>query len=405
MKSIRTLGLLAIAAMALIAFTGAGTASASQFRAEKYPASIVGSQVVQPVITLSGGNIKCPKNYLSGTLVSASGELPVDPTSSGTCTAFGVKTTISTNSCKFVFNSTNESAPYSGTFGVACSKGGDSILYDAPSLPCKVTIPAQASLGSVEFANTGINAHRAVTATLQVSNLKYTKTGVGCPGQGTFETGKITGSYSIEARSKAEPENAEEEGIRNGFYLANEQVAPGPALLRAELFPVKVAGSAFGTSLETPAGYQINGNLGLETSLSAASGVLNLTPGFSGFTYFGSKVVFTNNGCYLAAHLSSEITGTADIVCPAGQSISVKSVSSNCVENILPQTGLNAVGFKNIGTETTRAVEITLALTGMKYTTSGSECPKAGSFEGGLKSTVPLKGFNAGGGQEGIWTE
>jgi hypothetical protein len=407
MKGIKLFGFTALAALALVALVGAASASASQFRAEKYEATLHGSPVTQQVIKVGGGNLKCKSVDLSGGLVSASSALPVTPSFVGTCTYMGVKATVRPNSCQYVFNSTNESAPFTGTLDIQCSKGGDAIVIDAPGFPCKVSIPAQTGLAGVEYANSGLNANRSVAATLNVSKLKYTLDNFGCwPGEvGTHEDGSITGTFNMRATLNPESEQ------KVGFYLANEQVAPGQAMLRAEKFPMFAKAPKENAYLQT-VGYPINGMMTVELeNFPTATGSIILNPVFSGYTYFGIKVDFESNGCYFVVNLTSETTGTADIVCEGGQTMTVKAVSSNCLEKIPAQTGRNAVTLENLGTGATRTVKVSLALSGLKYTASGTECGNTGTFEdgkltvGGSQLTGYINQWGVLGAQEGIWIE
>jgi len=386
-----------------VALTAVSAASASQFRAEKYEAVVTGKQTSQVVITLKGGNIKCntTSGILTGGLVSASSSIPLTPNFPN-CTAFGVKANVSVNSCQFVFNSTNESAPFTGSFDIQCAKGGDAIVFDAFSYPCKVEIPAQTGRAPVSYTNTGINANRKVEAVLNFTNLKYTKTGIGCPeGQGTLETGKVTGTYTLSA--EVEPESLK----KNGLYLGNEQVEAEPKI-RAEKYPVYYDFGYTGVTTFNVNPYLIKGTMRTEGSLSAASADVTLTPGFSGFTYFGSAVTVAPNGCTFKVHASSEWAGTASIICPAGKSISLKASSSNCVVTVPAHSGPSSVSFENSGAGTARIIYATVSLSSMKYTAAGTECGPNGTFENGsFTSYVRLQGHegSTSGPAVGTWIE
>jgi len=400
MKHIRALKLTVLCAVLGLALVGAASASASQFRAEKYEAVVSGKQTTQVVATLSGGTLKCSTPGLSGGLVSASSSLPLTPAFSG-CMAFGVKANVSPNSCQYVFNSTNEAAPFTGTLDVYCTKGGDAIVFDAPSLPCKVEIPAQSGR-SASYTNTGINANRKIEAALNFSNLKYTKTGAGCPeGPGSYETGKVNGTYILSA--EVEPESL----IKNGLYLGKEQVAAEPKI-RAEKYPVYFDSAYSGSTWFGLNPYMVTGSMRTEGSLSAASADVSLTPIFSGFTYFGNTVNVSTNGCSFKLHAISELAGTASLICPAGKEITLKATSSNCLVTLPAQSDIGGVKYENSGTGTGRIVYSTLGLSGLKYTATGSECGPNGTFENGkFSSVVRLQGHegSTSGPAIGTWIE
>lgn len=306
MKNIKSASLAAATALALTALLGVASASASQFRAEAYPATVTGSQGKVHEITVSTGVIKCATATVAGTLPGASSTATLTPAFTS-CKAFGVKATSAVNSCSYVLQSTNESAPFSGTVGISCSKSGDAIEFSPTGMACQVTIPAQSGVGSVEFENTGLNKKRAIALSLNVSSLQYTETGAACGSPGAHSNGAWTGTSTLEGQT-------EPEGPRQGLYLAKEQIAASPTLLRVEHFPAFVKGAQASALLSTYT-FPIKGQLSLEGSMSTASGEVTLLPSFSGFTWAGVGVTVKTNGCYFVLHVTSEVSGTASIGC------------------------------------------------------------------------------------------
>jgi hypothetical protein len=110
------------------------------------------------------------------------------------------------NSCKFAFNSTSNTPPLTGKMAISCAKPGDAIEVTANVWSCTVSLPEQAELGSVEFANTGKKSRgRTITVTESISGIKYTQTGRNCPNVGTHETAPMPA-----ASSSADPAGRED---------------------------------------------------------------------------------------------------------------------------------------------------------------------------------------------------
>jgi hypothetical protein len=392
-------------AVAITALLGAASASASQFRAETYPATISGAQVtIQKMTTGVGGTAKCSTATVSGSLSAASGALTLTPVYAG-CKVYGVSATVNVNSCGYTLHSTNEAPPFVGTVDIACTKSGDAIEINPTGLECQLKLPAQTGLAKVEYENTGFNKARAIQVTYNVTSLRYTETGVGCPTPGEHSDGTWQGSSKLEALTGVE-------GSRQGLYLANEQIAAGPTLLRAENYPAFVGSNSNSSTLLKTNNYPIKGTFALEyASLSTASNELAIEPRLSGFRWYGILVTFNNNGCYFVMHFASEASGTLDLKCPVGSAITMTPPGSTCQLQIPAQSGLGDVSFQNVGTGTSRTVQVSLDLHGFEYSETGGSCSPEGTFENGaLSSVVTLQGFDSvaerrGTRQEGIWLE
>lgn len=88
---------------------------------------------------------------------------------------------------------TSEELIADGTFGIACPAGKSMIIN---SLGCKISVGAQSGLGAVHFQGSGSGASRALTASINVTNLKFTEP-AGCSHPGTHETLRLSGSVNI----------------------------------------------------------------------------------------------------------------------------------------------------------------------------------------------------------------
>jgi len=87
-------------------------------------------------------------------------------------------------------------------------------------------------------------------------------------------------------------------------------------------------------------------------------------------TGFGFPSETITNGCTYLFHIGAATTGTMDVVCPAGKEITIVSSSAGttkCTVHVAAQSGLGTVTYRNVGTLTTREVELEVNLTNVKY--------------------------------------
>jgi hypothetical protein len=176
------------------------------FTAEKYPATLKGSQTEgYDEFLTEGGKVECPGGVsYSGTLAASSSTISLSPTFTE-CHAFGFfNSTVAANGCQFTYHNT-------GTFDVGCPTGS-SITITAST--CAVSIPAQSGLKSVSYQTVAPSpsGRGKVKITHSIGNLTYTvtKDGIGCPfsGTGTRTSGSFTGKALIEGlNSEGRPLN------------------------------------------------------------------------------------------------------------------------------------------------------------------------------------------------------
>ena len=425
MKQIKTVGLTIAMVLALTALLGATSASASQFRAEEYPTSLTGAQSGTHKFTLSKLlSLSCDTATLSGAVSEASSAVTLTPAYSQCKTLYGPSTVV-VNSCKYVFHSTNEAAPYTGTMDIACSKEGDAIEVNTPGGACLIKYPAQASRGTVEFANTGKKSRsRTITATLKVTGLKFTESGIFCQESGTHETGTYTGTSVIKGLN-------EKAGHAVGVYLANEQVESLP-MFEGEEYPLVTQEEQTGT----PFHVSLNGG-SIAFECATMNGTSTTSTKFGASTteftqsvqnwkgcHLGGEFNVSMNGCYFTLHVLTSETPAADgslgVGCPKGAEIRFKVPLYECEVKIPAQSGLSSLHFENTGTGASRAITVKVGATGMKYTETGSFCPKSGgTYENGILSgNWTLRGYHVAGeqtvegehllipgAQKGIWIE
>lgn len=117
-------------------------------------------------------------------------------------------------------------------------------------------------------------------------------------------------------------------------------------------------------------------------------------------TTFGQEVTVDDNECRWDLNLAdNETTGAVDIECPTATGIQI-TIGSICRYEIDTQTGLGSVTYTNVGTSSTRELEMHLSLTGVTTTRTTNDFPflcPAGSSSGVWTGTVRMTGENTAG--------
>lgn len=216
MRSVKTTGIICMALL-LTAIAGASTASAAQFRAEKYPATATGGLNGGIYnFTTSGPSWKCVSSTLTGTISAPSTTFAAVPAFSN-CQFGGFSFATKLNSCSFAFQNSGEEGVNTGTMDVVCSKGGDQI--ELINVICTLKIPAQTGRGPVEYANVGgPGSSRKFTVAANTTGFKYSLAGFGGMGcgvpDGTYENGTLGANWIVQGSSG---------GSAVGVYLSNTQ--------------------------------------------------------------------------------------------------------------------------------------------------------------------------------------
>jgi hypothetical protein len=162
-----------------------------KFAAEQYPTQIAGIQgPTSHLFTTRTGQIKCSQGGFFGALSAAGPLLSVIPKYEG-CTSFGLKATVSMNSCSFVFQVANATPLYKGSMVVYCTKAGDAMEVKAPG--CTIKFPSQAGGEGVSYVVNGSGSARTIVAGAELKGIEYIQTGIFCNGEGVFKDGTFTG--------------------------------------------------------------------------------------------------------------------------------------------------------------------------------------------------------------------
>jgi hypothetical protein len=174
-RKLKTLGLALIAVFAMSAVASA-TASAvgPEFHSGATSGTVKGTNVGEETFTVTAGTVKCSSATYTGTYsASTVTSQIVTPAYSG-CVAFGfVNTPIDVNGCQFRFNQPTEPSKgdYVSTVDIInCTKP-----MEVTAANCTVTIGNQAGLSGVTWDNVTTATPSHLTATTNISGIKYTQ--------------------------------------------------------------------------------------------------------------------------------------------------------------------------------------------------------------------------------------
>lgn len=180
----------------------------SLFAAERYPATVVGSQEKEGtelhVINTEAGTIRCTNVTFGGSLSGAANPLSLSPTYSG-CGAFGfTEASVTTNGCSYAYWLDEEGGLGGYPMDINCPAGKEIVVKTAT---CTMAIPPQSGRRASEYANldSSPTGHSEIEITSKVANLTYTvtKDGFLCPfnGTGTRTTGTYTGKTLLQGQN------------------------------------------------------------------------------------------------------------------------------------------------------------------------------------------------------------
>ena len=179
--------------------------------------------------------------------------------------------------------------------------------------------------------------------------------------------------------------------------------AASAADLTAESYPATVTGAPqTGTvdTFTTTAGKVKCPNASYTGTVSAATTTVSITPNFNGpndtCTALAGIVptIIHPNGCTFLFHIEAGVsTGTVDIVCPAGNEITITAnentagtLTTKCTIHVPPQTGIGPLSYSTTGSGTTREIRLSVAVTnGIQYTET------AGSGLGACETTTKVQ--------------
>jgi hypothetical protein len=144
--------------------------------------------------------------------------------------------------------------------------------------------------------------------------------------------------------------------------------------LTAEKYPVTLTGDQDNQTdiFTTTAGTVSCKKVGYVGTIAGATTEATATPTYSECTALGFPGTIHMNGCTYKFKIgaSGSTTSTVDIVCPAGQEITVTSIAAGttkCVIHVPAQTGLTHVNWTNVAGPP-KDVTADIEITNLKYT-------------------------------------
>jgi hypothetical protein len=259
-----------------------------------------------------------------------------------------------------------------GKFDIGGSECGG-IKVEQPELKCKWTMPPQTGLAA-SFTNypgvhaSTVNVHLEATA-VKITNMEGPSY---CPKEAT--TGTWTGSWQVSAYNKAGSfDNLYVEPL-TGLYMEGEE-------FKAEQYPMTVAGAQEGTPVMKFGGTGAHKVRCTSTTLggvlsSASTSLGPLEAQYEGCkASFVFKTIINMHSCHYVLHAA----GSMDITCTKeGDVIEVAiyneaETAVMCTATIPAQNGLKGVKFSNTGKLGGRGITAALEVTGIKFTTKGTE--------------------------------
>ena len=200
MKRLNTLGLLAVAAMAVAAFVGTSAASATtsgSFTAEKSGLALETSVVKQHVFVVTGSEVKCNKVTFTGTTEGAETTSQKVTPKYEECTAFGFSATVTNTNCVIKLTATTSGEKGSAEAHLEGTNCKMTIKVDNVFAKCDVDVLGQ-SVKGIKYspgANSDVVVSVASGATM---NAQVTESSGLCPlTVGTHNNASYTGEETV----------------------------------------------------------------------------------------------------------------------------------------------------------------------------------------------------------------
>jgi hypothetical protein len=151
--------------------------------------------------------------------------------------------------------------------------------------------------------------------------------------------------------------------------------AASAGTFKAESYPATITGTQTTSVVFTGVvGKWSCKTVSMQGTLSEASSALNLAPSYGECSWAGVPATTNMEGCTYEFTAGNTVEGkenkveaTMDLKCPAGKEVKLVLNGGTCTIFIPEQIGLKSATFENTPAATPDDVDLTLALTGIKY--------------------------------------
>lgn len=406
MKRFPALGLAAVAAMILTMSIGVAPASASGFEAEVHPATVFGvTEGYEQIISGPEWGAGCAGLEFESSADAPTHSLTTKQITDGSCVWYSGGATLQMNGCQLTYHPGSEQSPgrFGGSFAIGPANCGPILYKQNNPTRCEVEIGAQSGLAA-SFENVVQSGENRVKVTAAATNLKYTQKAGGLCKAGSYENGKWEGTWTLQASSIGPDGIQVKDKIRTPIGIAGKEPKFESLYYPVALSGEQAAGGAKHT-FSANAGSSSCSSAKYSEEVTGATTSLGLSPVFSGecLTFGFAASAPKMNGCELVANVANAgppYSGTADIACPAGQSIELVAKLGSvtkCTVTIPAQTGLKGVTFTNA--DGGYSVVVGLSLSGIRYQqqpgTGLGSCKNSGEFtDGTFTGSVSLQGLS-----------
>lgn len=390
MKRIRSMGLAITLAMAVSAFVGISSASASGFLTESVPASLQGESTTTHSFSTPYAEMKCSQSTFTKSMDRPTEKLAVAPSYAGCVQKDGkASMSVNMNGCQFQFRAGNETSKdqYNGTVDIGPAGCGPIVISGQA---CTQKIPAQTGFSGLSYENVGSGASQYFKVSTALTGIKFTSEGANC---GTYSgsSGIYTGTWKVDS-----PVGVQVAGS-GSLYISGT-----PPQLRTYSYPSGIVGSQ---TVAGPMKYTLApgspsspgtlecGEASFGGQYASAQSEFEVLPTFGNckiITIFGNITATTDtHGCGYRYSItgSSPYTGSLSLTCPEGGELEAKG--TGCTVKI-PAQVLGTVTYKDpVGDLATVSAAATGE--GLSYSAKGALC-SGGSGSGAKFSTTSLLG-------------
>ncbi len=408
----RILGLGFLAALALCAITAPGALAKGEFTSAKSPVVVTASQAEEgetEKFFTTAGTFECPNGTYEGTMAkSPATQITVTPKYGHCVGPFGVPTEVDPNGCDYLFTIDPTSTETKGWVDIVCPAGNDITITanrtpgGVQTIKCTIHVPPQ-TLGGIRYTTIEENGVKKITVDVGITGITFTHTtgtGIGaCAGGGATET--HTGEYKGKLKASCfEDMGSAVEEKHNGVPVScdiGEQEeeeftsAKSPVVVTASQAEEGETEKFFTTAgtFECP-----NGTYEGTMAKSPATQI-TVTPKYGHCVGpFGVPTEVDPNGCdylFTIDPTSTETKGWVDIVCPAGNDITITANRTpggvqtiKCTIHVPPQT-LGGIRYTNIEENGVKKITVDVGITGITFThTTGTgigACAGGGATE------------------------